>query len=82
MSEILVPKDKASLINILLENCSSFDHIYIVFCEHIDYAKGLQDKKELDWFCNNRCEIHSKIRTDVLLCLPKSCKKLLSEVAK
>lgn len=78
MAKFTVPKTKDSLISTITESlaCPLHSATLIVFCKELEKAKS---DEELDTFCNNLCEYHSKWHGH-LICLALPSKQILSEI--
>jgi hypothetical protein len=69
-----IPKTDENLRKTLLNLIAKAkqDSVLIMFCKELEASNN---QKELDYFCNNRCEFH-KIPVE-LYCFPYSVKKRL-----
>jgi len=68
------PTTKEGTVKLIVDSLSKAETTYVVFCKELSEAK---DAKLLEYFCNNRCEIHRLHNSEQLLCLPISCRELL-----
>lgn len=70
------PKNREGLIALIVDFLSRVETTYISFCKELDHSS---DGELMNYFCDNKCEIHQKHVSHQLLCLPLSCQNFLKK---
>lgn len=79
------PKTKEGLLELIGKTLSENETTYVCFCAELEAFEADpvqivgESGNEMNWFCNNNCEIHRLHNAQMLLCLPLTSKNLLRD---